>query len=403
MSERWYWLDWLRVLAMGTIFLYHSGRPFIIEPWHIMNPEPDLLFTVVNVFVSGWIMPLFLVISGMSTCFSLARRSPAQFARDRFKRLMIPFLIPGLFLILPVHVYYEALFKGYYAGDFLHFYLGPYFTKAFPFDVDFSLVYFAGSNQGVYLWYVFWLFVFSLLTVHFFKCLTKEGNRSRVSKLATLCNRRGGIFLLAIPVIIVNIVAVPPFFVFPSGYGGWKLPTYLAFFITAYVLACDPKYEQSIDKNRTVTLLVGTIISLSDIILLGTVGVEALTSTAPLTYVIVSAVWALNGWCWVTAILGYGRKLVSFNHRFLGISNELVLPFYILHQTVIVAIAFHVVGWNLMVIAKYLIIVLASFAIICVLLYPIRQINAIRFLFGMRLKKEQMDQPGTGFEVRQKS
>jgi len=64
-----------------------------------------------------------------------------------------------------------------------------------------------------------------------------------------------------------------------------------------------------------------------------------------------------------------------------------VLPFYILHQTVIVAIAFYVVGWNLMVIEKYLIIVLASFAMICVLLYPVRQINLLRFLFGMRLKR----------------
>ena len=239
----------------------------------------------------------------------------------------------------------------------------------------------------MYLWYVFWLFVFSLLTVHFFKWLTKEGNRSRISKLATVCNRRGGIFLLAIPVIIVNIVAVPPFFVFPSGYGGWKLPTYLAFFITAYVLACDPQFEQSISKNRTVTLLVGTIIGLSEIILLGTVGAEALTSTLPLTYVIVSAVWALNGWCWVIAILGFGRKYLSFGHRYLKVSNELVLPFYVLHQTVIVSIAFYVVSWNLIVIEKYVIIVLSSFAVICALLFPISRINVLRFLFGMRSRK----------------
>jgi len=299
---------------------------------------------------------------------------------------MIPFLIPGLLVILPVHVYYDKIFHGAFAGDFASFYLGPYFTKFFPFDSDFSLTYFAGSNQGVYLWYVFWLFVFSLVTVHFFKWLMKEENRSRISKLATVCNRRGGIFLLAIPVIVVNIVAVPPFFVFPTAYGGWKLPTYLAFFIVAYVLACDPQFEQSITKNRKVTLLVGTILSVSQIILLGTVGAEALTSTLPLTYLTVSTLYALNGWCWVATILGYGRKLLSFNHRFLETSNELVLPFYILHQTVIVTIAFYIVGWNLMAIGKYPIIVLASFATICVLLYPIRQVNVLRFLFGMRMK-----------------
>jgi glucan biosynthesis protein C len=94
----------------------------------------------------------------------------------------------------------------------------------------------------------------------------------------------------------------------------------------------------------------------------------------------------LNGWCWVVAILGYGRKHLSFNYRFLQTSNELVLPFYVLHQSVIVAIAFYVVGLNLTAIEKFLLIVLASFPIIVTLLYPISKINALRFLFGMRMK-----------------
>jgi len=136
---------------MGTIFLYHSGRAFMIDDsWHIMNPEPDLLFTLVIVFVSGWIMPLFFVISGMATCFSLAKRSPAQFANDRFKRLMIPFLLPGLLVILPVHVYYDKVFHGSFSGSFASFYLGQYFTtEYFPFDTDLSPTYFADSFRCV--------------------------------------------------------------------------------------------------------------------------------------------------------------------------------------------------------------------------------------------------------------
>jgi len=373
---------------MGTIFLYHSGRPFVLVfPWHIMNPEPDLVFTLVNVFVTGWIMPLFFVISGFATYFSLTKRSPVQFAKDRFKRLMIPFIFAGLLLVLPVHVYYDAVFHGRLTGSFASFYLGPYFTKTFPFSFDFSATYFADSNQGVYLWYVFWLFLFSLITVHLFKWLTQEANRSRISRLASLSNRRGGIFLLAIPIIAVNILAVPPFFVFPSGYGGWKLPAYLALFITAYVLASDSQFLQSIDRNKIPALLLGTIASVATVILFVTLAPELLAT--PLWYVTVSTVWALNGWCWVVAILGFGRRLLSFNHKFLGISNELVLPFYILHQTVIVMVAFYVVRLNLIVIEKYLIIVLISFAAISALLLPISQINLLRFLFGMRPKKRQ--------------
>jgi glucan biosynthesis protein C len=391
MPERWYWLDWLRVLAMGTIFLFHSSRPFDTSaPWHVMNSTPDLGFTLFDSFISGWIMPLFFVISGIAVYFSLARRSASEFARDRLERLIIPFIF-GLFFVLPVNVYYDAVFHGYSVGDFVSFYLGPYFTKAFPFDLHFSPTYFANSNQGVYLWYLFWLFAFSIVTVHFFKWLAKEENRNKLSKLHDVCNRRGGILLLAVPVILVNIAAVPPYFVFPSGYGGWKLPTYLALFITAYVMATNPRFEEAIEKNRLPTLVLGMLTSL--LIL----GVTAATVGGPTGsgsgsgidayYLVVSTVWALNGWCWVTAIIGFGRKHLSFDHKYLKVSNELVLPFYVLHQSVIVAIAFYVVALNLVTIEKFLLIVLISFPIIVALLYPISRINVLRFLFGMRMKK----------------
>ena len=370
---------------MGTIFLYHCGRPFIHIEWHIMNPEPDMLFTLVNIFVTGWIMPLFFVISGMATYFSIAKRSPKQYVTSRFKRLMIPFIF-ALFIILPVHRYFSALFGGYFTESFKNYYFWEYFLRAFPFDSDLSPTYFAGSNQGVYLWYIFWLFIFSLATVYFFKWLRKEEHQSRVSKLAAACNKRGGILLLAIPLIIVDIVAIRPFFVFPSDYGGWKLPTYLAFFILAYVLASDPQFKQSIDRNKILTLILGIITSILIIMIFGMVGIEGLASER--IYLLISVIWAFNGWCWVMTILGFGRKLLSFNNRFLEISNELVLPFYILHEAIIVVIAFHVVGLNLIVMGKYLIIVLASFIITSLLLVPIKQINMLRFLFGMRLRKK---------------
>jgi surface polysaccharide O-acyltransferase-like enzyme len=390
MPERWYWLDWLRVLAMGTIFLFHSSRPFDISaPWHVMNSTWDLGFTLFDSFISGWIMPLFFVISGIAVYSSLARRSASEFARDRLERLIIPFIF-GLLFVLPVNVYYDAVFHGYFVGDFVSFYLGPYFTKAFPFSVNFSPTYFADSNQGVYLWYLFWLFIFSIVTVHFFKWLVREGNLNKFSKLHAVCNRRGGILLLAVPVILVNIAAVPPFFVFPSGYGGWKLPTYLVLFITAYVIATNPRFEEAIEKNRLPTLLLGILTSLL-ILAVTAVTVGKPTGSGSGSgidayYVVVSTVWALNGWCWVTAIIGFGRKHLSFNHKYLKVSNELVLPFYILHQSVIVAVAFYVVSLDLIVIEKYLLVLLASFPIIAVLIYPISKINVLRFLFGMRMK-----------------
>ncbi len=385
MPARMLWLDWVRVLAMSMIFLFHSSRPFAPPSWHIMNPTLSLGFTLFDVFVSGWIMPLFFAVSGIAVYFSLAKRSTSQFVSDRFMRLMIPFLFTGLLVILPVNVYYDQVFHRYFTGNFLSFYLGPYFTKYFPFDLNFSPTYFADSNQGIYLWYLFWLFIFSLVTFHLFKWLAEERNRNRLSKLYAVCNMRGGILLLAVPLIIVNIAAVPPFFVFPSGYGGWKLPAYLVLFITGYVMASSPQFEESIEKNRVPALFLGIMTSLL-VFALATI-VLSDPSAMERYYVPVSIVWALNGWCWVTAILGFGRKHLSFDHKYLKVSNELVLPFYVLHQSVIVAIAFYVVRFNLIVIEKYFLIVLASFSIIVALLYPISRINLLRFLFGMKMKR----------------
>jgi hypothetical protein len=348
----------------------------------------DLGFTLFDAFISGWIMPLFFVISGIAVYSSLRKRSgsASQFIKDRVLRLMIPFLSVGLLIILSVNVYYDAIFHGNFTGGFFSFYLGPYFTKFFPFDLNFSSTYFANSNQGIYLWYLFWLFVFSLVTFPFFKWLAKEMNRDRFSKLYAACNRRGGLLLLAIPVIIVNIAAVPPYFIFPSGYGGWKLPAYLVLFIIAYVLASSPQFEESLEKNRTISLMLGIVISLIILAVAASSGGTSPTSGIDSSYVAVSTIWALNGWCWVTAIFGFGRKHLSFDHRYLKVANELVLPFYILHQSIIVAIAFYVVGLNLVVIEKYLLVVLVSFPIIVALLYPISKINVLRFLFGMRTK-----------------
>jgi glucan biosynthesis protein C len=390
MIERSYWLDWLRVLAMGMLFLFHSSRPFAPPSWHVMNSATDLGFTLFDSFISGWIMPLFFVISGIAVNYSLAKRSALQFVKDRFLRLMIPFFSVGLPVVLSVNVYYDAIFHGNFKGDFLSFYLGPYFTKFFPFTLNFSPTYFANSNQGVYLWYLFWLFVFSLVTVYFFKWLRKAGNHAKLSGLDSVCNRRGGVLFLAIPLVLVNIAAVPPFFVFPSGYGGWKLPAYLALFVIGYVMASNPRFEEAIEKSRVPALLLGILTSLLILAVTAATTVESAAngsgSGISVDYVVVSTVWALNGWCWVAAILGFGRKRFSFNHRFLKVSNELVLPFYVLHQSVIVAIAYYIVGLNLITIEKYLLIVLTSFPIIVALLYPISKLNALRFLFGMRIR-----------------
>ena len=62
-----------------------------------------------------------------------------------------------------------------------------------------------------------------------------------------------------------------------------------------------------------------------------------------------------------------------------------MLPFYILHQTVILAIGFHVIQLAIPLSLQYVIIVVGSFAV-TMALYEllIKRLNVLRFLFGLK-------------------
>jgi len=96
-------------------------------------------------------------------------------------------------------------------------------------------------------------------------------------------------------------------------------------------------------------------------------------------------------WFFILALLAYGRRLLNFTNRFLKYFAERAYPIYILHQTVLVAIAFFVVQWSIGAGAKYAIIVALSFAG-TILAYDIlvRRTNITRFLFGMKPRTKKV-------------
>jgi hypothetical protein len=89
------------------------------------------------------------------------------------------------------------------------------------------------------------------------------------------------------------------------------------------------------------------------------------------------------------AILGFGRRYLNIKNTFLQYANEAVLPFYILHQTVIVVIAFFMADWQAGIGVKYALLWIASFLVIMGLYEGIvKRLSVTRFLFGLKpLKK----------------
>ncbi len=72
--------------------------------------------------------------------------------------------------------------------------------------------------------------------------------------------------------------------------------------------------------------------------------------------------------------------------RFTDYGNEAVLPFYILHQPVILNVGYFVIPLTIAAALKWAIIMPVSFVVIMVLYeFLVRRINVLRFLFGMKL------------------
>lgn len=236
--------------------------------------------------------------------------------------------------------------------------------------------------MGLHLWYLEMLFIFSLITLPLFLYLRKEAMHGLISRAAAFFRKLWAIFLLAIPLGIMELlVNLQPEGIGRRDFGGWSFAIYPIFFIYGYLITTDLKFKLTIERHRMIALAMGVIVFAVEYFLVE----SGVLSSREYCFAFLRA---FNSWFWLVAILGFGSRYLSFNNRVLKYTNEAILPFYILHQTVIVTIGFYIASWDASVLVKYLIISTSSFVVIASMYdLVIRRVNWLRFVFGMRLKK----------------
>ena len=103
------------------------------------------------------------------------------------------------------------------------------------------------------------------------------------------------------------------------------------------------------------------------------------------TYTVALFLKAISSWAYLIVILGFARRYLNRPAGFLSYGNRAVLPFYVLHQTVIVLIGYLILDWNPSLGVKFLALLLSSFATIMVIYHiGIRPFRTTQFLFGMK-------------------
>jgi peptidoglycan/LPS O-acetylase OafA/YrhL len=359
---RRYDLDWLRVLAILSVFVYHSGMFFNLDHWHVKN---SITYSSVDFWVSflrDWMMPLIFVISGASLFFALGKGGVGPFVKSKALRLLVP-LIVGIFTHAILAVYLERLTHGEFEGSFFEF-LPHYFEGLYPYD---------GGNfawMGIHLWYLEMLFIFSMIFLPLFQWFKSPSGQPVLSRLGDVLAKPGAVYVLILPTsLLVNLLDTGSF-LGSRKWAGWSPVVYITFFLSGFVIISNERLQRSIQRLRWLSLALGI-----------TLTIARSRSWEPGS----NTLYELSAWFWILALLGFGMKHLNFNTPFLKRATEAVLPFYILHQTVLLSVGYFVVNWDVPDPLKWLIITLGSLGIILGLYeYLVRRNNVLRFLFGMK-------------------
>ena len=126
---------------------------------------------------------------------------------------------------------------------------------------------------------------------------------------------------------------------------------------------------------------------LRSVIALTVLGFILMSNGVSFTGVVQSVIRSLNTWCWLLTFLGFAGQHFRRGNRFSVYTNEAVLPFYVLHQTVIVIIAFYLLKWDVGLLIKWPVLMVLSFTGIMLLYHMlVKRIGFLRFLFGMRYR-----------------
>jgi len=374
-STRVHYLDWLRVLGVLAVILYHTARFFNSEDWHVKNLITYEWVDIWNDFAITWLMPLLFVVSGISLFYAVGKSGTAKFVKDKVLRLLVPLLV-GMFTHCALQVYLERLTHGDFSGTFFQFipyYFRGHYEWGNPASGNFALT-------GMHLWYLLWLFVFTLLLYPLMRWLLGRG-KGVLAWLGNALSQPGAVLLLALPLFLFALDSEDaPFLLWWEA--GWPLLAYLWLILAAFLLTSSERLLDRVQRMRWISLALAAVV-------MGAMAFVAYSGGDPAfgtpRHALVWCLRSLSSWCWVLAFVGLARRYLTRRTPFLQYANEAVLPVYVLHQTVILGVGYFVVQWAIPGLLKWAIIFVLSLAVIMALYeFLIRRFNVVRVLFGLK-------------------
>ena len=331
-------IDALRALAFGLLILYHLAMLYVSDwGWHLKSSYLSEDLQMPMLMLNRWRMDLIFLISGISTAFLLQRSKVAAFVRERSWRLMLP-LIFGMLVVVPIQPYAQGVTNGLVEPGFIAFLARYYTGAAWPAHA------FDGWQHGYtwnHLWYLAYLWCYTLVLA----LLQPMLNSAVGQRLQQAFTGLRGLPLLLLPALPLFIYTVTLQNRFPNTHeliNDWYAhAVYFTIFLYGWCLATSDALWAELAALRRralgLTLVCGAVF-------LGLVrifwGVEEVSTSEQWL------IWAVRNayvWLMLCTILGWGHAYLNRPWRWLPWATSAVYPWYVLHQSLIVLLAYWLV------------------------------------------------------------
>lgn len=350
-SERRHDIDWLRVIAIGLLLIYHIA--IIFQPWamligFIKSDEPVEALWIPMTMLNVWRIPLLFYVSGMGLYFAMRKRNWKQLFLERTKRILLPFTF-GIMAIVPLHLF---LFQKYYNLP-----LGYY------------------PHQG-HLWFLGNIFVYVLLLLPLFYYLKKQKNGKIKRALSILMSNPGAPLLISLFFVIEVSLLKPQIFALYAQTLHGFFYGFLAFFFGFLLVYSGESFWRTVLKWKWLYTVLALILYGIRFVLFETQASGYLT--------------AIESNCWIFGIFGFGHQYLNKPSKTLSYLSQASYPVYIIHMFVLYAGALFILPLKIPILLKFICIVTFT-GLVCYLIYEfiIRKIGFLTPLFGLKQKSNQ--------------
>lgn len=376
-------LDALRVLAILSLIAYHCGMLYVSEwDWHLKSTYLQDWLQWPMLAMNRWRMSLLFLISGLAVGLFRPERAPVRFALMRTWRLFVPLLF-GMFCIVPVQAYCQGVVNGTVDPGYGEFLIRYWQVEPWPkggWD---------GAEHGItwnHLWYLAYLWVYSLLLAAALPLLATAPGRRLQAAFAALGGWRL-VLLPALPLVLYVEVLMPRFEETHDLLNdGFLHAQFLTVFLYGYFLARSERFWSELQRLRrplawAAAALVAVYVPL----------LKADVEYGELALVAIRAQRGLLVWVVLLAILAWARHALDRPFRWLPYASEAVFPWYVIHQSATVLLAYWLVPLQLGAWREATLVV-AGTLLACALGFElVRRVPPLRPLFGLKLRPREAD------------